>query len=410
MTYPPRRIVLVTLTPYTLYLIPYLILPMNTHIKNGTPITHKTIPILHVIKSLGRGGAEMLLPETLSKHDKKRYEFHYIYFIPWKYQMVEAIEKEGGRVTCLSAKDNIRILLKARQMANYVRKHKIQLIHCHLPWAGIVGRLVGKMTGVPVVYTEHNKWERYHKLTYYLNKLSFPNQEKVIAVSEDVANSIRKSYHKDKPEVRVVSNGINTEKYSTANKMSSNIRRELNIPDHFKVIGTTCVFRKQKRLDVWLDIAQELHQRHPETFFIIVGDGVLKKEIHAKAQSLMMENYLHFSGLQAETRPYLRAMDIFMMSSEFEGLPIALLEAMSMGCTPACTAAGGIPELVKDNQNGILVPVEKPMLMVNRLSEYLQEPGRLKILGGSARETVINSFSMQKMVNELETIYDEILN
>ena len=383
---------------------------MNSFAKNGNTVTGHSIPVLHIIKSLGRGGAEMLLPETLNKHDKNRYRFHYIYFIPWKYQMVEAIEKEGGRVTCLSAKNNIKILLKARQIAAYVKKHNIELIHCHLPWAGIVGRLVGKMTGVPVVYTEHNTWERYHKLTYYLNKLSFPSQEKVIAVSADVANSIRKHYHKTKPDIRVVSNGINTEKYSTTQKLDPDIRKELDIPGGSIVIGITCVFRKQKRLGIWLDIASELHQKFPETFFIIVGDGVLKKEVHEKAESLNMQKYLHFAGLQAETRPYLQAMDIFMMTSGFEGLPIALLEAMSMGCTQACTAAGGIPELVKDNQNGILVPVGDPMLLVSRLSEYLQQPDRLKSLAESARETVITSFSMQKMVSELETIYDEILN
>ena len=383
---------------------------MNAHKNNGTAVIQKAVPILHIIKSLGRGGAEMLLPETLNKHDKNRYEFHYIYFIPWKYQMVEAIRKEGGQVTCLSAKNNLRIILKAPEIAAYVNKHKIELIHCHLPWAGIVGRLVGKMTGVPVIYTEHNKWERYHKLTYYLNKISFRSQEKVIAVSQDVANSIKKFYPKSKPSVTVVPNGINTEKYSTGFDMNRDIRQELNIPAGSVVIGITCVFRKQKRLDIWLDIANELHKKHPQTFFIIVGDGVLKKKVHEKAQSLKMEKFLHFAGLQSETRPYLRVMDIFMMTSAFEGLPIALLEAMSMGCTPACTAAGGIPELVEDSQNGILVPVEEPMLLVSRLAEYFRKPEALKVLGKSARETVITSFSMQKMVNEIENIYDEVIH
>lgn len=383
---------------------------MNTLMKTGISGTTVSVPILHIIKSLGRGGAEMLLPETLNKHDKKRYEFHYIYFIPWKYQMVEAIEKEGGRVTCLSAKNNIRILLKAHEMAGYVKQYNIQLIHCHLPWAGIVGRIVGKMTGVPVVYTEHNKWERYHKLTYYLNKISFSSQEKVIAVSEDVANSIKKHYHKTRPAIQVVSNGINTEKYNTSQKIDQDIRKELNIPSQSIVIGITCVFRKQKRLDIWLDIAKALHEKNPQTFFIIVGDGVLKKEIHQKAASLKMHDYLHFAGLQSETRPYLKAMDIFMMSSEFEGLPIALLEAMSMGCMPACTAAGGIPELVKDTRNGLLVPVDEPMQLVERLFPYLQQNDQRKIMADAARETVINSFGMQKMVNELEIIYDELIN
>jgi glycosyltransferase involved in cell wall biosynthesis len=383
---------------------------MNANRKNGTPIKKATIPVLHIIKSLGRGGAEMLLPETLSKHDKNKYQFHYIYFLPWKYQMVEAIEKEGGKVSCFPASNNLKIILQARKISAYVKKHKIQLIHCHLPWAGIVGRIVGKMTGIPVVYTEHNTWERYHKLTYHLNKISFINQEIVIAVSEDVANSIRKYHHKNRPVIHVVTNGINTEKYTNGLKTNTCIRKQLNISDNSTVIGITCVFRKQKRLDIWLDIAKALHNQYPETIFIIVGDGVLKKEIQQKYLSLEMQDYLHFVGLQAEIRPYLEAMDIFMMSSEFEGLPIALLEAMSMECMPACTAAGGIPELVNDSSNGVLVPVNDPMQLVERLSSYLKETDKIKILGRAARETVVQSFSMQKMVCEIENIYDNLLN
>ena len=385
--------------------------PMNNLIKTDTPLVRASAaPILHIIKSLGRGGAEMLLPETLSEHSKEKYEFHYIYFIPWKYQMVEAIEKEGGKVTCFSASNNLTILFQARKIAAYVRQHQIQLIHCHLPWAGIVGRIVGKMTGVPVVYTEHNTWERYHKLTYYLNKLSFNSQDRVIAVSEDVANSIKKYHHGSRPVVQVVSNGINTEKYKSSFKSNRDIRKELNIPETTIVIGITCVFRKQKRLDLWLEIAKALREKHSETYFIIVGDGVLNNEIHHKAKSLKIDRYVHFAGLQAETRPYLQAMDIFMMSSEFEGLPIALLEAMSMGCMPACTTAGGISELVKDNYNGILVPVNNSILLAERLAQYVQQPDKIKILGNVARQTVIESFSVQKMVRELEIIYTDLLN
>jgi glycosyltransferase involved in cell wall biosynthesis len=103
-------------------------------------------------------------------------------------------------------------------------------------------------------------------------------------------------------------------------------------------------------------------------------------------------------------------MDIFMMSSEFEGLPIALLEAMSMCCMPACTAAGGIPELIEDNVNGILVPVQNSMQLADRISASLLQRDKIKAMGKAARETVIKSFAMQKMVNELENIYDNIIN
>ena len=370
---------------------------------------NEPVPVLHIIKSLGRGGAEMLLPETLRQHDKQKFEFHYIYFLPWKDQMVSAIEQEGGTVVCIEAKNNASILLAVRKIAAYIRKHNIQLIHCHLPWAGMAGRLVGKLTGVPVVYTEHNKWERYHKLTYYMNKLSFSYQQRVIAVSSEVANSIKTNYSKAKPQIQVVANGVDTVKYARTQPVEYDIRTQLNIPATATVIGITCVFRAQKRLGTWLEIAKALHDKQPDTYFIIVGDGPLRDEIHAKAKTLGTDKYVFFAGLQAETRPYFMAMDMFMMSSEFEGLPIALLEAMSMNCVPVCTAAGGIPEVIKDGVNGLLAPVEQPLQLVDRLSQLMQQPDRVAQMKQAARDTVINSFSMKKMVTELEEIYNDLI-
>lgn len=367
------------------------------------------VPILHIIKSLGRGGAETLLPETLSKHDQEKYRFHYIYFLPWKHQMVAEIEQAGGRVTCLPAKNNLGIMRRVFQIVSYVRQHNIQLIHCHLPWAGIVGRIAGRLAGVPVLYTEHNTWDKYHKLTYYVNKLSFPSQQGVIAVSEDVAKSIQAHYPKQQPKVQVIKNGINTEKFSHTNPVRRDVRQELGLAPGSIVIGTTCVFRLQKRMLVWLEIAKAVHDLHPDVSFLVVGDGVLREEIHEKARTLHMQGYVHFAGLQSDIRPYLQAMDVFMMSSAYEGLPIGLLEAMSMGCMPACTAAGGIPELVKDSENGVLVPVSQPMLMVDRLHQYLQQPSGIKKLGSAARQTVVQYFSLQKMVAELEHVYEKLL-
>lgn len=382
----------------------------KTYIKNTITTTSAPVQVLHIIKSLGRGGAETLLPETLAKHDPLKFHFHYIYFLPWKDQMVKQIQDAGGKVTCFSANNNFQIFRKINQIAAYVKENNIQLIHCHLPWAGIVGRLVGKKTGVPVVYTEHNKWERYHKFTYLLNKLSFANQQRVIAVSEDVAQSIKKHYKKNNPEIQVVLNGINTDKFSPDWNGMYDIRRELNIPQTAIVIGIACVFRVQKRLLTWLEIAKQLHQEHPNLHFIIAGDGPLKEQVHAKAEELNLNTKVHFVGLQTEIRPYLKAMDIFMMSSEFEGLPIALLEAMSMECLPASTAAGGIPELVKHKENGLLVPVDAPLQLVGALAEILKSPERIKELGKAARKTVETSFSMRQMVNDLETIYTQLIN
>src|SRR5262245_16581009 len=123
------------------------------------------IKVLHIIKSLGLGGAEMLLPETLSAHDRAAFSFSYAYFLPWKNQLVPMLEAHQSKVYCFESGGNLSMLWHWRRVYRLIRETKPNLIHCHLPWAGIVGRLAGRAAGVPVVYTEHNKLERYHTLT-----------------------------------------------------------------------------------------------------------------------------------------------------------------------------------------------------------------------------------------------------
>src|SRR5687768_7797481 len=100
----------------------------------------QNLKVLHVIKSLGRGGAEVLLAETIRLHDKASFEFHCIYFLPWKNQMVRPVVEAGARVTCMSASNNLLLLFKYWAVLNYIRSNKIDLVHCHLPWAGFLGR------------------------------------------------------------------------------------------------------------------------------------------------------------------------------------------------------------------------------------------------------------------------------
>ncbi|WP_127127386.1 glycosyltransferase [Pseudoflavitalea rhizosphaerae] len=369
----------------------------------------RRLTVLHLIKSLGRGGAEMLLPESLKQHNHQEYEFHYIYFLPWKDQVVAEIRQAGGMVTCLPARNNIQILCRLFSLIRYIRKNRIQLIHCHLPWAGILGRLAGFFTGTPVVYTEHNKWERYHRITFLMNKLTFFIQRQVIAVSAEVASSIHKYYRHPRPAVQVVLNGVDAGKFVRNGITGITIREQYHIPPSATVIGIACVFRPQKQLHLWLRIAALLKNSNHDLYFIIVGDGGLRNELKALAASLQLNNRLFFAGLQQEIRPYLQAMDIFMMTSAFEGLPVALLEAMSMNCLPACTAAGGIPEIIVNGANGILVPLQQPLLLADRISELLKDPVKMQQMKKAARETVVEHFSMQQMVKELETIYSTII-
>jgi len=363
----------------------------------------KKIKVLHIIKSLGRGGAEMLLPETLKIHDTHKFEFHYIYFLPWKDQMVEAIEMAGGKVHCFESNNNIRLLLQYKKVINYCIERNIDVIHCHLPWAGFLGRIVFSKTRIPVLYTEHNMQERYHIVTKKINKASFNYQSMAFGVSEDVKLSIEKNINPNIP-VKTLLNGVNTKNFQRDQGKSS-IRKDYNIPENAIVIGTVSVFRFQKRLKEWLQVFASIHDENPQVYGIIVGAGPLEEEIKEEYKKLNLEGKVFFPGLQTEVKPFLNAMDIFMMCSSFEGLPIALLEAMSMECAIVSTDAGGIKEVIRHNEDGLTCQVEEWKKLADLCQSLIQDTSRLKSMKTAARERVKESFSLLKMVDELEEFY-----
>jgi L-malate glycosyltransferase len=366
------------------------------------------IKVLHIIKSLGRGGAEMLLPETLKLHDQAQYEFHYIYFLPWKDQMVVAIQQAGGRVTCFSASNNLLIIMQAWRIKRYITTHKIALVHCHLPWAGFVGRMVFKLMAVPVLYTEHNKQERYHGITRWLNKFTFGWQTRAIAVSDDVAQSIRKNIG-DKVPVVPVSNGVNTEFFTRNADAGALLKKQWGLPDQAFVVGIVSVFRFQKRLKEWIDVFAAAAKVNPNLYGVLVGDGPLKAEILAHIEARQLTGRILLPGLQTEVKPWYSMMDVFMMTSIFEGLPIALLEAMSMQCAIVTTNAGGIKEVIRPGIDGIAIEVDAWQQLSEPLLDLEQNIWKRQHLANAARQRVIESFGMQKMVVELQGLYQEVL-
>lgn len=365
--------------------------------------------VLQLVKSLGRGGAEMLLQETLKHHDQAIFEFHYIYFLPWKDQMVQGIREAGGKVTNFPARNNVALILQVPKLIRYCKTNKVELIHCHLPWAGFAGRIIHRITGIPVIYTEHNKQERYHRITRFLNKVSFSWQSRVVAVSADVAESIQKNIPARVP-VQTILNGVNTDHFQRDAVARLALRQRYGIPEDAVVIGTIAVFRFQKRLKEWVDVVKQIQAQHPNTYAFMVGDGILNEEIRAYVKSEGMESAIIMPGLQTEVLPWFSAFDIYMMTSEFEGLPIALLEAMSMQCAIVSTNAGGIPELVRHGTDGQLVAVDAYLQLVPMVNQLIREPEQIAQWGAKARERVVTSFSVQEMVQQLESLYKTYLS
>ena len=346
----------------------------------------------------------MLLPETLKYHDQEQFEFHYIYFLPWKDQVVKPIERNGGKVTCFAASNNIGIFLKIPALVDYIRQHNIQLVHCHLAWAGIAGRIAAKIARVPVLYTEHNNFSTYHILTRFASRLTLHLNDLTIAVSADAEQASKKvvAHHK----LHLILNGVDTA-YFSRDRDDAAVRQKLGIPEDHVVVATVAVFRKQKRLDNFVKVARGIADRHEKVSFILIGDGPERAEVEALAAGLDLKGKIYFEGLQHNVKPYFDSTDIYLMTSDFEGLPIALLEAMSMACAPVATNVGGIPEVVEDGVSGLLSPADDIASLQHNVEVLITDEAKRQEIAANARKRIEQHFSMKKMVKELEDVYHQ---
>ena len=364
--------------------------------------------VFHLIKSLGRGGAEVLLAEGLTVADRDRFTYGYGYFLPWKDAVVPALDAQGADLICFDAPSNARILLAARRVAGHLRSWEADVVHAHLPVAGAVARLAGRLANVPVVYTEHNLMERYHPLTRRLNLTTWGLQAQAVAVSRDVEDSILR-HAGDRVPVRTVLNGVNVHTYDPTRYDGAAVRAEWGIPPSAPLVGTVAVFREQKRLDLWIGVARQIKEAIPDVHFLLVGDGPLRAEMEAQIRSKGLASSVQLVGLQDETRPYFAAFDAYLMTSDFEGLPIALLEAMSMAAPVIVTAVGGIPEVVSSGVSGMLREAGDTHGLASDVITLLGDQGRARRMGKVARETVVDRFSMERMQRELEAMYEHVI-
>jgi glycosyltransferase involved in cell wall biosynthesis len=433
---------------------------------------YKKIKILHLIKSLGRGGAEKLIPETALVHNQDRFEFYCIYFFHQEDYIIDELERAGIQVHLIPSK-NLALFFQIQKVREFIKEHSIDIIHAHLPWAGILSRFVGRDIKIPIVYTEHNTWDRYNIVSYWGNRLTFKHQDVAIAVSNEVAlsmqlNSIFDPYRRGgRLKVKVIQNGVNTKVFkretdvgrreteSDGRKMEVgsweseevivaghlenpdsdreqdlnpplqrggggigalqrgvkmiDLKNQLHIPSTSPVIGKVAVFRSQKRLWIWVDVALKILERCPETHFLLVGDGDWRERIIAQIERSGKQKNFHWVGLQKEVIPYLSIMDIYLSTSEFEGLPIAMLEAMSCEVPVVATSAGGIGEMVQHGVQGFLTGIDAYEGLVDFAVQLLEDPELHSQFAKAARARVVEKFSMNRMVRELEGVYDSVI-
>jgi len=373
----------------------------------------KPIRVMHVINALGRGGAEVLLVEGLRVADRGSFAFEYGQLLRAPATVAAALTDQGAKVSTFGASGHMSALIRAIPLARYLRRREIDLVHAHLPLAGIVARLAGRIAKVPVVYTEHCPFDSYHEVIQSLSRWTWGLQRRVFAISTDVAESLPSNASRHPVPVRILMNGVNVKDFRPSEVPPASHRESLGFTADTPMVGTVAVLRggPQKRLDHWLHAAKEVRSRRPGVQFLIVGDGPERGELERLSGELGIRDAVHFVGQQSDVRPFLHAMDIFLMSSAYEGFGIAPVEAMACGVPVVSTDVTGIRNVIQHGHSGLLVPFDDYVVegLARSVGEVLEQPALHEYLATGGRNRAVEAFSINRMQRQLEEEYRAVL-
>jgi glycosyltransferase involved in cell wall biosynthesis len=367
-----------------------------------------TLRVVHVIKSLGLGGAERLLVDGAAIAPRLGMRHEVVSFLPHKTVLVDDLRAVGAQVAVLPRTSSAAIVASVADLARHLRVVRADVVHAHLPIACVVARLACRLAGIPCVTTEHNVLERYHPVTRALALSTWPLQRAVVACSAEVKASIARfvPVSRGAPRVVVVPNGIAAGRFVVAAGDVRAIRVACGIPGDAFVVGTVAVHRVQKSLDRWLRVAAAVRRAVPQARFLLVGDGPLRGTLQEQARTLGIADAVVFPGLQRDPAPWLAAMDVWLSTSTFEGLPLALLEAMAARCPVVATAVGGVPEVVVDGEHGRLLRADDEEGLARAVVDLARAPRahRERMVDAGAR-VVEERFGIERMQRSLLDVY-----
>lgn len=365
------------------------------------------VRVLCLIKGLGLGGAERLLVAAAPYLDRERFDYHVGYLLPWKNALAPDLEAVDLRVNCLGSGRGMG-WQSLGCLNRYLRENQIHVLHAHLPWAGIVGRLAARKARVPaVLYTEHGCWNRLHPLTRWANRATLAMNDLTIAVSDEVRQSI---HGVQAGRITTIANGIDCRGFQQVRDERAVVLKEYGIPpDHF-VIVSVANLTAVKNHSLLIRAFARFTATGRGASLVLVGQLRERTEaIRKLVRELDLRNRVVITGPRTDVPRIVKAADAFALSSLSEGLPVSLLEAMALGKPVVCTCVGGIPGVVSDGLEGFLVPTDPPQEMADRFARLHDDPQLRYRMGRAGQETASTKYDVAAMVRRVEAEYRRIL-
>ncbi len=366
------------------------------------------IKICYVIGQLSRGGAEKQLYELVKGIDRERFS-----------PVVIGLSS-GGFWTGEFRKLNIQVIeLQRRKNREFTRLFRLiklfriikpDIVHTYLFSANSYGRIAAIIAGVPVIIASERSLPETGKdktgYQVFLDKILAFFSHGIICNSIKASETLIDKYSFDAKKVFTVHNAINTVDFLKGTELDS--QRKIAR----KVVGTVGRLHSSKNYRLFLDMARiVLENSEPGSLkFVVIGDGDLRNELERYAQQSGIAENVVFTGESDDVFPLLQTMDVFVMTSLYEGLSNAIMEAMLAGLPVVATDVGGNRELVINGETGFLCPSNDASSLAEKVTGLLGNERDAGQMGDKGKKRIIMEFKVEKMVRETEEIYMGFLN
>lgn len=372
--------------------------------------------VLYLIDSLRMGGAERLLVSYLKHLDSTQIEPRVCALqIREGNPIGEQILQLGIPVDTLLVK-NLRDITALPRLLAYMRRHKIDLVHTQLEFANTLGNTASWILGIPSIATMHtlNDPEKgsktYRRIAIMLWILRhFCNR--VVAVSEETRRHHLRVGGNKPENVITLYNGIDLTPFQQIrDEEIQAMRSQLGIPTSAQVLTTVAVLRQPKGIQYLIEALPAILQGNPEAYYLIVGDGDYRSQLEEQVRDLGVERKVIFTGYRNDIPQLLEMSDIFVLPTLTEALPTVLAEAMAASKPIIASKVGGIPEMVIEGKNGLLLSPQNAEELAAACLNLLQNPSQAQEMGKAGRKIVEERFNIPVQVKMLETLYKELLN
>jgi glycosyltransferase involved in cell wall biosynthesis len=370
-------------------------------------VTLQQTRVVYLAHTFEVGGAEEMVL-NLVRHLPERFE-PMVCCIHALGPIGEEIRASGTPMTVLGLKPGLRRPWDALRIQRFLRETRPQIVHTFLLTASLYGRLAAILAGVPIVIgTEVNVYQHKRRRHAVAERLLMRGTDRVVASAEAVRQFYIGQVRADPSKVDVIYNAVDWAQLRT-NMRRDEMRVSLGIPRDRPVAGVIARLTEQKghvHLFDALARTAELANVH----LIVVGDGELREDLSRRVHALGISSRVHFLGARRDLGDLLHVMDLFVLPSLWEGLPLSLVLAMGAGVPVVATTVAGVPEVVEDGRTGLLVPPGDAAALGRAMRRVVTDPALGRRLADAARAGVLPRFGVDGYVSAVVRLYDRLLS